>query len=172
MSHVKINPNQNPAFGEVDGSAASVSVRLSDILPGAAGVPCLLVSGAGADVDLSAPAGQVSSLGAASGDAQIGRSGARIQFFAQTAIKTANYNANADELVRVDPSAGVFTVTLPTAAGRQAIIVIKNVSTSANPVTIAAAGGQTIDGVSSMLIDSAHMSVMLVSNGGTDWMVI
>jgi len=90
----------------------------------------------------------------------------------QGAIKIANHTAKLNELVKCDPTAGGFTVTLPTVVGHTARITIKNKSGSANAILVAAAGGETIDGASPLSMVTPRQSVTLVSDGVSEWMVV
>lgn len=91
--------------------------------------------------------------------------------FTITPIKTANYAASISELVRVDPTAGGFTVTLPSAIGQSGFsVAIKNVGSSNNTLTVATSGGQTIDGVSNFTMNNGRQAQTFVSNGA-GWMV-
>lgn len=68
----------------------------------------------------------------------------------QTAVKTANYTAAANELVRCDTSGGSFTVTLPTAPVAGTLAGVKQVAVAGvgtNAVTVAC-GGSDIFNVS------------------------
>ncbi len=91
-----------------------------------------------------------------------------------SSVKTAAYSARFGEHVRVDPTAGGFTVTLPTitAAWPDAEVTITNTSSSANVVVIAAAGGQTVNGAASINLGVANGSRVLRSDGGTNWFVV
>lgn len=72
---------------------------------------------------------------------------------------------------KVDASAGPRTITLPTAVSNNGIeFKIKRVNTNGNIVTVAAAGGQTIDGVSTYLLDMPWESVSL-SSDNSNWLV-
>lgn len=92
------------------------------------------------------------------------------------AIQVAAYTASFWEVVRVDPTAGAFPVTLPTlTAGNSSDVevTVKNVSASANAVTITAAGGQTIDGVATFVAAAGGFAITLRSDStGTNWMVL
>jgi hypothetical protein len=94
--------------------------------------------------------------------------------FRVTPVKTAAYGPAFGEFVRVDPTAGGFTITLPAIApanmGRS--ILVKNVSPSANVVTIAATGGNAIDGAASASLTGAHAELGFVSDGTGGWMII
>jgi len=88
---------------------------------------------------------------------------------ANTVLQTAN------QLVRVDPTAGPVTITLPSAKGNRGIpLLIKNVSASINPITIVGAAGDTVDGSAlGTIIATARGSkasgLMLIANGVSDW---
>jgi hypothetical protein len=79
---------------------------------------------------------------------------------------------SANQVVRVDPTAGGFNVTLPPAVGLVGqIIVLKNVSTSTNIVTLLPSGADTIDGLTSQLLTGDHFQVQLISDGVSSWMI-
>jgi hypothetical protein len=62
------------------------------------------------------------------------------------AAKTANYSANAGELVPVNASGGSFTVTLPTApADKTLVALVVTAAPGANTVTIATGGSDVIN---------------------------
>lgn len=83
-----------------------------------------------------------------------------------TAVKTSNYPAVAGDLVRGDPSGGVFTVTLP-ASSVGTLIGIKKTDSSANALNFAVTGGDTIDGASSgSLTLSGQCRIFLGVTGG------
>lgn len=87
-----------------------------------------------------------------------------------TATKTSAYTAAIDELVRVDPSGGAFTVTLPTASGNTGhAITIKNVTSSTTACTVDGNGSETIDGALTYALSVAYGTVTVVSDG-TNWM--
>jgi len=68
-----------------------------------------------------------------------------------------------------DASGGTFTLTLPlasAAAGRE--YKVKKIDSSSNVVTIARAGGDTIDGATSVALGSQYQAITLVSNG-SNW---
>lgn len=91
-----------------------------------------------------------------------------------TAVKVANYNAAIGELVRCDPSGGAFAVNLPASAAGNAgrSIEVKNVTASANNITITPNGGNTIDGAATLVIAAARGKAVLRDNGAGDWMVM
>lgn len=90
-----------------------------------------------------------------------------------TAILTSTDSlADANQLVLVDPTGGAFSVTLPAAAGlRGQPIVFKNVDTSTNNVTIAAGGGDTIDGSATLVKSGSRFFCEITSDGVHTWYV-
>jgi len=87
-----------------------------------------------------------------------------------TTVKTGAYSASFDEVVRADPSGGGFTITLPTASGSTgSTIIIKNVTSSTNIITIDTTGSDTIDGFASVQIEEGYTAWTFVSYGGTEW---
>lgn len=72
-----------------------------------------------------------------------------------TRTQTAAYTAKYGEHVRCDPSGAGFTVTLPASASEGQEIVIKNVTSSANVITISAYGQDLIDGATTANITAA-----------------
>lgn len=88
------------------------------------------------------------------------------------AAKTANYTATKEDYVILcDASGGAFTVTLPVGLvepGRS--YHIKKTDSSANAVTIDAAGSETIDGDLTVGISAQYESLLLISDG-SNWHV-
>lgn len=85
---------------------------------------------------------------------------------------TADYTALVtDEKLLVNATAGNVAVTLPSALNTALSFVIKKTDSSANTVTVVPAGGQTIDGASTLVLGSQWMSVSLVPSGG-NWYVV
>jgi hypothetical protein len=92
--------------------------------------------------------------------------------FSVTAVKTSTYTANTNELVQCNPTGGGFTVNLPTAGGRTGKhILVKNVSSSINTITIQPAGAETIDGSTPVLMNIGYQAIHVISNG-TNWVII
>jgi hypothetical protein len=90
-------------------------------------------------------------------------------------IIIADYTASTtDQLLRLNPSAGGFTITLPSAGLTPAgfILRFKNESNSTNPILLSPAGVDTIDGAASLTLNVSRGSLMLVSDGIGNWMVI
>jgi hypothetical protein len=85
-----------------------------------------------------------------------------------TATQTSAYNAAFIDWVACDPSAGGFTVTLPTitAADSGRMIAVKNVTSSPNPITIDTVGGaQLIDGALTTVIASPFGQLLFTPDG-------
>jgi len=87
-----------------------------------------------------------------------------------TNVKTGAYGPAFDEIVRCDPSGGGFTITLPDASTNIGqTIIVKNTTNSTNTITIQGTGGDTIDGLSSVLIEEGYRSITFVSYSSTEW---
>lgn len=92
---------------------------------------------------------------------------------ASAAAKTANYTAKARELVYLNPTAGAFDFTLPTAvgvAGQQIKAVM--VALSANVVTLKTTSAQTISGAASGSLtagNNATLEIVLFTSDGANW---
>lgn len=87
--------------------------------------------------------------------------------------KTAAYPITAaDSVIICDTTSAAFTVTLPTAVNAAGKIYwIKRVSAGTNRLTIATTSSQTIDGLTTALVDSQYVSLTLVSDGA-NWYII
>ena len=94
----------------------------------------------------------------------------KLRGYASLATVTADYTASAQEIVLVDASGGNVTVTLPTPTDATATI-IKRIDGSANTVTIATPGSETIDGDSERTVTAQYVSRELMSDG-SDYFVI
>ncbi|MEU8839934.1 SGNH/GDSL hydrolase family protein [Streptomyces roseus] len=87
------------------------------------------------------------------------------------ATKTANYTANSfDEVIAADATSGALTITLPTAVGRTRPVTVKKTDATSNPVTIDAAGSETIDGQLIRQLASQWEYATLVPSG-SGWYV-
>jgi hypothetical protein len=94
-----------------------------------------------------------------------------------TPIQTSVVTAAIGQIVRCDPSAGGFVVNLPTIStlSQREVsrdITVKNVTGSVNAITITRGGGDTIEGATTLVINTARGFFRLVPNGATDWMVV
>jgi hypothetical protein len=84
---------------------------------------------------------------------------------------SAAYTVTAfDQVIVADASSAAFQVTLPTAVGRTKPVVIKRVN-AGNNVTVAASGGQTIDGAATQTLSTQWASLRLVPSG-SNWITI
>jgi len=92
--------------------------------------------------------------------------------------KTAAYTAtNTDTIVLADATAAAFTVTLPTSANGfnspvGQILHIKKKDVSANAVTIAAQGADTIQGAANISLAAQYNSRTLWTDGSGTWYVL
>jgi len=91
----------------------------------------------------------------------------------KTTTVTTTYSVVADTYyVRADATSAGFTITLPTAdgcAGRQ--ITIKKIDSTANIVTVACTGAQTIDGAATKTISTQYISYTFICTG-SNWEII
>ncbi|MFN5250171.1 MAG: hypothetical protein ACK5DE_03935, partial [Bacteroidota bacterium] len=74
------------------------------------------------------------------------------------------------KIVSCDTTGGTFTVTLPTAVGNKATIVVKK-SAGAPNLTVDGAGSETIDGGLTAVLVRVNESITLVSNN-SNWLII
>lgn len=82
------------------------------------------------------------------------------------------YTPGPRELILYDCSGGASTVDLPTAASFPGTaLIIKKVDSSINELTINSNGADTIDGESSKVLYSQYQTLILTSDGGTEWSV-
>lgn len=90
-----------------------------------------------------------------------------------TAVKTANYTANAGEVVLCNSSGAGFTVQLPgsAAAGAGTEVTVKKVTTDANTMTVSRTGSDTIETATSVTFNGPLASVTFVSDGAGGWWV-
>lgn len=90
-----------------------------------------------------------------------------------SSVATSNVSvSSAGTVVRVDPTSAGFNVTLPAAMGLGGrVITIKNVSHSANAITVLPTGGDTIDGDASQALSGDRFFCGFQSDGVSDWMI-
>jgi hypothetical protein len=87
-------------------------------------------------------------------------------------LTTGTVLTDANQLVRVNPTAGGFTVTLPAASAASGkVVVMKNVSASTNAVVVAAGAGDTMDGAAQVTLVGNRFHWQAVSDGVSQWMV-
>jgi hypothetical protein len=76
------------------------------------------------------------------------------------------------QTARCNPTAGGFTIDLPTAAGRAGVdITVKNVSTSTNPIVVDGNASETIDGTLTFAMGTSRQSITVRSDG-SNWMIV
>lgn len=88
------------------------------------------------------------------------------------AITTSGNILASDSDVTSDATAGPVTATLPSASsstGKRFTLI--RIDASANNTTLAAGGGDTINGAASVVLQSQYAYVTVVSNGSTKWFV-
>ncbi len=85
--------------------------------------------------------------------------------------KTEAYTVMEDIYhVRANATSAIFTVTLPTALGRDGRqVLITKVDSSGNAVTIAANGSDTIEGSATIALAAQWNKALLISNGNNGW---
>lgn len=81
--------------------------------------------------------------------------------------------AATDYAILVDASGGAVTVNLPAvSASRKRILVVKAVNVSGGSVTVAANGGDTIDGQTTQVVSVRYTSMTAQApDSGTDWAI-
>jgi len=88
-------------------------------------------------------------------------------------IKTVTASTVLDPLDQIvyGNAGGNITITLPSAAGQEGTwLNIKKLNAS-NTITIAAAGSDTIDGLSTVVLTQQYTSLEFVSNGVSSWLI-
>lgn len=85
-------------------------------------------------------------------------------------VKSAAYTAADHDVVLANATGGAFTVTLPTPTNG-AHVMVKKTDASANAVTVAHAGAETIDGAASVALATQWARTELISDG-TNWFVV
>lgn len=89
------------------------------------------------------------------------------------ATKTTGYPiTGSDSVILADATTAALNVTLPTAvgiSGRQ--YTIKRINGGANNVTFNTTSSQTIDGVTTKVLNAQYASVTVVSDGA-NWMIV
>jgi len=92
---------------------------------------------------------------------------------AAVSTKTTAYTlTTSDDYILADASSGAFTLTLPTSSGNTGkAFFIKKVDSTANGVTIDAAGSETIDGEATRILYGEQATIQLVSDG-SNWITV
>lgn len=84
----------------------------------------------------------------------------------------ANGAAQVWDIVLGNPSAGAFRIVIPDPSDcKLGRVTVKNDSTSTNAMTLAPAGGGTIDGASTLVMNTSRLVKHLVSDG-LEWKVM
>lgn len=89
-------------------------------------------------------------------------------------VGASPYAATVQETVKVDADTGAIQVDLPTAvgiAGRQIKIVSLSDAVTPPTITVAAAGGEFINGTSTRTMTTPRER-LLVESDGADWLVV
>jgi hypothetical protein len=87
--------------------------------------------------------------------------------------QTSNYTetvTRGTKIIKCDTTSAGFTVTLPTAVGNKALLIIKKVAGS-GALTIDGNGTQTIDGGTTATINKVYESITLISDN-TNWQIV
>ena len=89
------------------------------------------------------------------------------------ATKSAAYTALvSDEIIIGDASSAAFTITLPTAVGKNGqTYTIKRINSVANVVTVGTTSSQTIDGAATYALSAQYKYVKVVSDG-SNWIIV
>ena len=100
-----------------------------------------------------------------------GKSGS--SFVGAVSTKTANYTlTGTDCAVNCDTTSSAFTITLPTAVGVSGkTYVIKRITAGTNRLTVATTSSQTIDGITTAIIDEQWASITVYSDGA-NWFIM
>ena len=88
--------------------------------------------------------------------------------------KTGDYTVLDDDgygLIRVDPTAGNVTITLPTAADNNGRIIRTSVTATGGSVTVVGEGSETIDGLASIVLNRKY-DYLEVCSDGTEWTIL
>jgi hypothetical protein len=84
--------------------------------------------------------------------------------------ETANYTTVAgDEVILANATAGAITITLGAFANKR--VIVKKTDSSANAVTVAPAGGHTIDGAANYSLTAQYQFVEILYNGSTYYVI-
>jgi hypothetical protein len=89
-----------------------------------------------------------------------------------TAVKTGAYTAAAGDLVPANVTSAGFTVTLPTSPAVGAVVGVYKTDASGNTLTIAPAGGGTIDGDPNATTTTKNAGATFEHLGSNAWKVV
>jgi hypothetical protein len=131
--------------------------------------------GATVGVDLLDADGEVVDLdslkGAKGDEGEPGPSGGAYTRQLVTAASYVETSTTGEKALLCDCTANAITINLPTAAGNVAKFHVKKIDASANTVTVDPAGGETIDGGATAVLQVQSESIDLVSDG-TNWVIV
>lgn len=86
-------------------------------------------------------------------------------------VVIANYTVLPnDDLIKADSTAGIFTITLLSAAGIAGVTKIIKKMNASNNITIACNGSETIDGAATKTLSTQYDSLKVTSDG-TNWII-
>jgi hypothetical protein len=92
---------------------------------------------------------------------------------AKVAITTGPYSAGpTDFMILADASSAALTITLPAASNTGMFLVVKKIDSSSNVITIAPFGTDTIEGLTSKMLESQYHSLTLVAGGNGVWYIL
>lgn len=89
-----------------------------------------------------------------------------------TAVKTAAYTAIINDYIPCDPTAGTFSVTLPSASssGSGAVIRVKHDSTTGNSFSVVRSGTDTLDNLTTLVVNTQEQ-YEFTSDGVSKWRI-
>lgn len=91
-----------------------------------------------------------------------------------TTVVAGPYAASVGELIRADPTGGGFTINFPAvaSANKDQWIVVKNFSDVTDTLTLNPDGSDTLDGLTTILMNTPREALTFVSDGVSDWTLI
>jgi len=92
-----------------------------------------------------------------------------VYFSPNVVTVSSNYTASRGDVVLADASGGAITITLPPPQAN-AIVNVKKIDSSTNPVTVDG-GGANIDGQASVQITTQYESYTFISDGSSWWII-
>jgi hypothetical protein len=107
-------------------------------------------------------------------DATVLTSSSSLVFAERTVTASTTLSTSTDAIIYADDTAAPLTITLPSATGTDTglMYIIKKIDAAlTNQLTIAAATGETIDGIANISLANRGEAVMLQSDG-TEWRIV
>jgi hypothetical protein len=87
--------------------------------------------------------------------------------------KTSDYTIDTfDKVIAADGTSNTVAITLPAASSNAYKVAIIKAINIDNAVTIATTGGDTIDGEASYTFNDLNTSLILISDGSSDWKIM